>query len=245
VRIRDQLLRPLRRGRKIIALRWYLSPIVVLLMLPVVFAAGEAAGVYYTKADVLFVAPALSVSGNALQADPAETLSFASVTVHRFNADGGDTAPPSTSAPLYGSGIRTGHRVSRPRSGGQWQLSYDRPVITIEVVGESDEEVATERDHILNRISTLAKISQQEMGVKPAVYITTELARSTAFVTYVGVRNSRAEIALLFLTLGLAVGIPLTADRILNGVRTAAGSRRRTAVNGGAIGMLQKPEARP
>lgn len=233
MRTRDQLRYRINRGQKTIARRWYLSLGAVLLMLPVMFAASKAAGVYYSKADVLFVGPASSVDGNALQADPAQTLSFAAVVVHRFNSDDGATAPRSTSAPLYGSGIRRGHIVYIPSSGGQWQLSYSRPVITVEVVGESAEEVALARDRIVNRIFVLAETAQQERDVKAAVHITTELAPGTAFVSYIGVRNTNAELALSFLTIGLAVWMPLMADRMIEGIHVGPGSRRLNAMNHG------------
>lgn len=242
MRIRDQFLYRILRVRKTIERRWYIALGTVLVMLPVAFAAHEATGVYYSKADVLVLAPALEVNGNALQADPMPMLSFASVVVHRFTDEDGETAPHGTSAPLYGSGIRKGHLVYIPSSGGQWQLSYNRAVITVEVVAESTEEVAAKRDEIVKRISVLAKASQQEMAVNAANLITTDLAPGTAFVSYVGVRNSRAEAALIVLTFGLALGIPLLADRLMARTRTGGGPRRRTRLNTGGAQQSKPPQ---
>lgn len=202
-------------------------------MLPFLFAASTATGVYYSKTDVLFLSPRAPGSGNALQEDPAQTLAFASVVTHRFNADAGKAVPLSTSSPLYGSGIRSGHLVYIPSSGGQWQMSYSRPVITVEIVGEAMDEVVTERQRILDRISSLAKESQQELGIKPAANITTEPAPSVEFVAYVGVRNTTAVLGLTFLTIGLAAGIPLSVDRALAGRgRAATGLLAQSVVNG-------------
>ncbi|MET1063465.1 MAG: hypothetical protein ABWX85_00665 [Arthrobacter sp.] len=202
-------------------------------MLPVLFAASTATGVYYSRTDVLFLPPRAPASGNALQEDPAQTLAFASVVTHRFNADAGRTVPRSTSSPLYGSGIRSGHLVYIPSSGGQWQLSYSRPVITVEIVGESMDEVMAERQLILDRISGLAKDSQQELGINPAANIITEPAPSVEFVSYVGVRNTTAVLALTLLTIGLAAGIPLSVDRALAGRgRPGTGPRPRPVVDG-------------
>lgn len=202
-------------------------------MLPLLFAASTATGIYYSKTDVLFLSPRAPGSGNALQEDPAQILAFASVVMHRLNADAGKTVPTSTSSPLYGSGIRSGHLVYIPSSGGQWQLSYNRPVITIEIVGESMDEVATERQQILDRISSIAKDSQQELGIKPAANITTEPAPSVEFVAYVGVRNATAVLALTLLTIGLAAGIPLSVDRALAGKRRPGAGRRPQPAAGG------------
>ena len=212
---RESLRYRLRRERNTIARRWYLALGSVVLMLPALFAAGTATGVYYSKTDVLFVAPRLTVSGNVLQEDPTQTLAFASIVAHRFNVSEGNSVPRSTSAPLYGSGIRSGHLVYIPSSGGQWQLSYSRPVITVEIVGGSADEVAAERQQILDRISSLVRDSQQELGINPAANIITEPAPSLEFVAYVDVRNTAAILALAVLTIGLAAGIPLSVDRIL------------------------------
>ena len=211
----------------------------MLLMAPVLFAAHDGTGVYYSKADVRFLAPA-PIEGNVFQADPLQTGPFASIVVHRFNAQDQDDEPHSTSAPLYGSGVRKGHLVYVPNLGGQWTASYSRPVITVEVVGESAEEVATERDEIVTKISELAESSQQERGLKASLHVTTELDLTTAFVSYVGVRNARAELALIFLTVGLTVGIPLSTDRIMARIRAAAVTRRRTKPSSGAQGPIQK-----
>lgn len=235
MRIRELLRRRLKRGGNAIARRWYLALAVVVVMLPVLAAASTATGVYYSKTDVLFLSPRAPGSGNALQEDPSQTLAFASVVTHRFNsgAGAGETVPRSTSSPLYGSGIRHGYLVYIPSSGGQWQMSYSRPVITVEIVGEAMDEVIAERRRILDRISSLAKDSQQELGIKPAANIITEPAPSVEFVSYVGVRNTTAVLALALLTIGLAAGIPLSVDRALAGRgRAAAGPLPQPVVAG-------------
>ena len=95
------------------------------------------------------------------------------------------------------------------------------------------DEVVTERQRILDRISSLAKDSQQELGIKPAANITTEPAPSVEFVAYVGVRNTTAVLALTLLTIGLAAGIPLSVDRALAGRgRAAAGLLPQPVVDG-------------
>ena len=231
--IRKLLRNRLTRERNAIARRWYLALGTVLLMLPFLVAAGTAPGVYYSKTDVLFLPPRLPASGNALQEDPAQTLAFASVVTHRFNVDAGNTVPRSTSSPLYGTGIRSGHLVYVPSSGGQWQMSYNRPVITVEIVGETVDEVAIERQRILASIASLAKDAQQELGIKPAARITTEPAPSVEFVAYVGVRNTTAVLVLVLLTIGLAAGIPLGVDRALAGrVRPGAAPLTRGRADG-------------
>ena len=231
MRLRDHLRHRVARGRTTIVRRWYLALGIALLMLPVLVAAHEGTGVYYSKTDVRFLPP-MPIQGNVFQADPLQVVPFASIVVHQFNADDRDESPRSTSAPLYGSGVRKGHLVYLPNSGSQWQVSYSRAAITVEVVGESADDVAAERDRIVKRLSALAEATQQERDIGPQLRITTELDLTTSFVAYVGVRNSRAELALIFLTVGVVVGIPLAADPIIVRLQKVAG--RRTKTDGGA-----------
>lgn len=200
--------------------------VIVVLMLPVTLMATQAQGVYYSRADVLFLVPSALVGGNSLQADPAQTLSFAAVVEQRINAERPSAAPRSTSAPLYGTGVRNTHTVYIPNSGGQWQLSFSRPVITVEVVADSSETAAAVLDQLVDRISELAAESQAEKGIGPAARITTELSPGLPYVMHVSVRNDRAAISLILLTIGLAGGIPLVAERLTLTSRKPARSRQ-------------------
>ena len=198
--------------------------VIVVVMLPLTLMATQAQGVYYSRADVLFLVPSALVGGNSLQADPAQTLSFAAVVEHRLNAERPSAAPRSTSAPLYGTGVRNTHAVYIPNSGGQWQLSFSRPVITVEVVSDSAETAASVLDQLVDRISELAAESQVQKGIRPAARITTELSPGLPYVTHISVRNDRAAASLILLTLGLAGGIPLVVERLTLASRNPARS---------------------
>ena len=215
-----------RWGKKILRRR-YLALCIILVMAPLVFTAGKVPGVYYSRADVLFLVPAGTAGGNLLQADPAQTLSFAAIIEHRVNAEEPSAAPRSTSAPLYGTGSRHSSVVYIPSSGGQWQMSFSRPVITVEVTGETSGEVASRLDHLVGRVTMLASSLQQQYGVEPAARITTDLSPSTPSVAYIPVRNSRADVALILITLGLAYALPTFIDRLIRKKDRRAGALSR------------------
>lgn len=209
-----RLLYRIRASAGTILRRRRIALLVVIMMIPVTFAATEVKGVFYSRADVLFLPPSALVGGNLLQADPAQTLSFAAIVEHRVNAEHPSTAPRSTSAPLYGTGARNTHAVYIPSSGGQWQLSFSRPVITVEVVADSAEDVTYVLNQLVGRISELATETQTVNGIQPAAHITTEPSPGVPYVTYISVRNDQAAVALVLLTLGLAAGIPLVTERL-------------------------------
>jgi hypothetical protein len=225
--IRRRLLDRVKANANAIQRRRRLALLIVVLMLPIIFASTQVPGVYYSRADVLFLPPAALVGGNLLQADPAQTLHFAAIVEHRINAEQPSYAPRTTSAPLYGTGVRNTHAVYIPSSGGQWQLSFNRPVITVEVVADSSEKAAQELAALVERVSELAAASQDSEGIPATAQITTELSPGAPFVTYVDVRSSRAAVSLLLLTVGLAGGIPLLAER-LKAVRQDAGDPAST-----------------
>lgn len=127
--------------------------------------------------------------------------------------------PRGTGAPLYGTGIRNGYAVFLPNAGGQWQSNFNKPAITVEIVGENSAEVQEQLNRIVLEIQTLAVEPQRKMGVRPESFISTELSPEKPSIAHIGIRNSRAEIALVLLTLGLAVAAPHIGDRLMNSVR--------------------------
>lgn len=223
--ILEGLRRRLRRSGYTIIRRWYVAGFVVAAMLPLVYFAHIQAGVYYTSVNVIFLAPPQSVGGNSLRASSARTVYYAAVIERLYKGQNDNPALSTTSSPLYGTGIRHGAAVYVPNNGGQWQNSFDQPVITVEVVGESGDEVTGQLESVVAKIGKLARQPQQSMGIHSDAYITTDLSPQVPNVTYIGVRNRNAELSLSVLAIGLAVGLPQIWDRLL---RAVARRRRRS-----------------
>ncbi|WP_113717146.1 hypothetical protein [Arthrobacter dokdonensis] len=219
--------RRLRRSGFTIIRRWYVAGFAVAAMLPVVYLAHIQTGVYYTSVNVIFLAPPQSVGGNSLRASSAKTVYYAAMIDRLYNGQNDNPELSTTSSPLYGTGVRHGAAVYVPNNGGQWQNSFDQPVITVEVVGESGAEVTGELGAVVAKIGKLARQPQQSMGIHSNAYITTDLSPQVPNVTYVAVRNRNAELALGVLTVGLAIGLPQIWDRIL---RAVARRRRRYVI---------------
>jgi len=213
--------------------RWYLVVVTLLCMAPLLYMAHEATGVYYTSVNLLFLPPPASVGGNSLRADPARTVYFAAVVERRFNGEDAALGLRSTDAPLYGTGIRSGHAVYLPNAGGQWQTNFNKPAIAIEVVGQSAAGVQQDLAAMTARIQVLARQPQVEMGIHPDSFITTELSPAVPNVTYVGVRNKKALAALGLLTVGMAIGVPQVGDRIIRAIGRRRARRSDAKERGG------------
>ncbi|MBP2411548.1 hypothetical protein JOF48_000347 [Arthrobacter stackebrandtii] len=237
--------RRLRRQGIIMVRRWYLTAAVLALMLPLLLAADHAGGVYYSTANLLFLPPPAAVGGNSLSADPGRTVYYAAMVERRFNADGRGIQVSTTDAPLYSTGVRQGYKVYVPNAGGQWQTNFNRPLITVEVVGPSPEAVAGQFNAIVDRLDTLALAPQVDMGVKPVAYITTELAPAIPNIMYIGVRNKKALLILGLLTLGLVTGVPQLGDRAIRAIRRRRRhqARQRAAADAdGTAGSAGAPD---
>lgn len=214
--LRTRLVNRIRANAGTILRRRRLALFITALMLPLIFMSTQAEGVYYSRADVLFLPPPALVGGNLLQEDPTQTLSFAAIVEHRINAEMPSLAPRTTAAPLYGTGVRNTHSVYIPSSGGQWQLSFSRPVISVEVVADSASDASDNLAHLVRRVSEAATEAQSSEGIPLTSQIGTELSPRAPSASYVAVRNSRATNTLLILTLGMAGGIPILFERLVS-----------------------------
>jgi len=159
--------------------------------------------VHYGRVDVIFLLPAASDDSNELMADPGLTLYLAGIVEQIFNDDHGELVERTTSAPLYGTGLRHGHLVHVPSTGGQWQTSYDRPLISVEVVGASDREVRERLDRYTEDVAHIATTVQNDLAIPSRLHVRTTNSPGEPHVELIPRKTSRAAAALLVIT-GLA-----------------------------------------
>ncbi|ABK05502.1 hypothetical protein Arth_4127 [Arthrobacter sp. FB24] len=194
--------------------RWYVVLAVMALMVPAVLQAAGATGVYWSKVDVVFYPPSGAAAGNPLRADSQATIHYAAMVERLVNGERGDAEPGTTSADLYGTGLRNGYSVYVPSSGGQWQNSFDRSAITVEVVAETRDEVSRVLTGIVDRIETTAAERQEAMGVIPRSFITTSLSPGTPEISYQAAKPVYAASALAVLAVGLSIAAAGFVDRL-------------------------------
>jgi hypothetical protein len=218
--------------RRVLNRRWYVVAAVILCMLPAFYLATTSTGVYYSRAQLLFLPPSNKVGGNALQSEAVTTVMYAAIVERRFNGNEGEQPLRTTDAPLYSTGLRNGYSVFLPNSGGQWQMSFQNPEIVIEVVAGDADTAASEMKRIAGRLRQLASEQQKSIGVYPEAYITTELSPAQPDVMYVGIRKSREMAAVAGLTGALALGVPLLSDRLLTGLSQRRARQKKSNVPG-------------
>lgn len=179
--------------------------------------------VYYAQVDVLFILPEAPDDSNSLLGDPGLTLYLAGVVEKQLNAESADSEALTTFAPLYGTGIRNGHWIHIPDVGGQWETSHDRPLIMIEVVGDSPAQVGEDLRRHAERTADLARSSQELMEIPAPLHIRTSASPAVPTASMIGMKKDRAAAGLALLTIIVVAAATRGGDRLL-----AGRSRRRT-----------------
>jgi hypothetical protein len=178
-------------------------------------------GLYTQHATMAFVAPgdaAVGVSNDAL----TESVVDFAASIERIMNDGKPVERlASAAATLNGAGVTEGYVVQLPNFGGQWQTSFSRPVLEVQVVGPSPAWVTDTMNRLQAQIvSTTAK---QQASVPQSERIS--VAGAPASVQHVWRSTSttlRAFVALGVLGLGVSIAAAITLDRLL-----AARAKRR------------------
>jgi hypothetical protein len=124
----------------------------------------------------------------------------------------------SASAPLYGVGVTQGYSVSLPNVGGQWENSFTRPALSVQVVDSTAAGAQETLDGVLSNINTAASGLQDQFGVEAGALIRAVPVTPESTISYVGRTRSQTLRAALTLGLvidGLAVLVTFEVDRLL------------------------------
>jgi hypothetical protein len=200
-------------SRRVARLRWLPALAMLAMMLPLILSTGQSKGVYWTREDVVFLPPPGAAGGNPLRSDSGDIVQFAAVVQRRALAKGSEPPLETNGARLYSTGIRQGYSVYLPNSGTQWQPSYGRAVVSIEVVAEDSASVSRVADELAGKVAAVASREQDALGVTRAAHITTEVSPSN--VSFHANRPIAAAVALTVLALGLGAAGAAVADRLL------------------------------
>jgi uncharacterized protein involved in exopolysaccharide biosynthesis len=221
--------------------RW--AAAVVAVATAVVALYGSLApGVYHQQVDVVFEWPQGARTSNAFLYGEQTLISTAGVIARIVDEPRSAAHPVSDSVTLVGEGITRGHVVRLPNAGGQWALNFDRPVLDVQVAGNSPDEVRATMARVLAQIDKELRDQQQAEGVPASVMIRTRLSPAVPFVEYSKGSRVRAVAATFVLGFGLTVGAVMAlegGDRAVDSVAHRKRSRRR--LTSGLVGRLPLP----
>lgn len=196
--------------------RWYVLAVFAIFTAGAMGISALAGGVYWTRVDVVFLAPPTVTDPNALRATSKSLIDFAAIVERKYT---GNTQVPRFSteeATLYGSGVRVGQKVTLLNSGGQWNDSFTRPMLRVEVVDGSEALVKAAVTDIVAQLDEIARAEQASAQVPPAAFITTLMSPETAVVSTADGSRLRAAAAIALLGAFLGGTVTVLIDRSLN-----------------------------
>jgi len=188
-------------------------------------AAAADDGVYFTRTQVIFLAPTSSLYPNALQTQSEDIIDTAGAVAKRITGPGEVLKFASPDVTLVGLGVRDGWSLRLPDTGGQWASNFASQRLVLDIVGPSRDDVGAKQDAIVSRIDDELDALQREAGVDPVDDITATTAPETTVIYHVGGSRPRVMAA----TALLGSGATIAAVVLLERRRRVAGVPKREA----------------
>jgi hypothetical protein len=193
--------------------RWY---VVVAAGLCAALATSYAVsheGVYYSRVEVVFLAPSSELYPNSLMTASSDIVMTAGVVANLINGTRTDPKMASPSATIVGRGVVDGHSVRLPDTGGQWAPEFSRQVLDVQVVGDSVEGVRGEILALVDEIVAVLDALQEEAGVIEQDRIRTDPILTTPTVSYMPGARRRAVGMILVLSVALTLTVVSYLER--------------------------------
>jgi hypothetical protein len=142
--------------------------------------------VYWSRTEVVFLAPTSRLYPNSLSAPSEDLIITAGVVAKRVTGPGATLKYASPEANLVGIGVRDGWSVKLPDTGGQWAPNFARQVLSVEVVAPDREKLLARQRELIDRIARELDALQRERGVDPVNDITVTVQPETSAVYELG-----------------------------------------------------------
>ncbi len=192
---------------RILVRRWYIVAFGLAIGLVSLGAVRTSEPVYWTKAEVTFVAPdrepAYWIPGD----DYASLVDFAAMVERRVNYDSASVDLTLSSGTLYGAGVRHGYSVTLLNSGGQWAKSFRWPVLSVQVVDSSAQTVKNVLGDVVERIKAASTELQREAGVQQALITTLTSPSSPEIVFGGGTQTNRVKGAVFWMGIAATLSV--------------------------------------
>lgn len=163
--------------------------------------------VYWSRTEVVFLAPTSRLYPNSLSAPSEDLIITAGAVAKKVTGPGATLKYASPDATLVGIGVHDGWSVRLPDTGGQWAPNFARQVLSVEVVAPDRESVLARQRELIDRIARELDTLQREAGVDPVNDITVTVQPETSAVYEIGGSRIRtlAMVAILGGSTTLAV----------------------------------------
>lgn len=196
--------------------RWYVVVLGLALLAGSVHVVASRAGVYWTQVDVVLLAPKSERYPNVIEQTSSGVIAMAGLVEREINRGVHAPATASASVTLAGEGVRRGYSITMPNGGGQWADDFDRPVLDVQVVGESESEVRRRIAELTDLVAHTLAARQAADGVPQVNRITASSSPASPVVLRLEGSHKKAIVATLLLGGALTCVGAVAVDRLLS-----------------------------
>ena len=195
--------------------RWPVLLLGAVLTLAALYLVVQQPGIYWTRFDVVVLAPVGREYRNNLEEPDYQLAPMAGLVARDWNGTDDPLLTSSTDVSLHGMGERDGVQVKIPNQGTQWRPLYFAPNIEVQVVASTPEEVAARADRVRGELDALLQARQDTLLVDPTSRMTSIASPAEPTITHVTGSRSRAGLATGLAGLALTIVAASWLDRRL------------------------------
>lgn len=189
--------------------RWIVLAAGAVATLGLVYSTTLDDGVFWSRTQVVFLAPASAAYPNSLRTTSEDLIITAGAVAKSVAGPAAVTKYASPDATLIGEGVRDGWSIRLPDTGGQWAPNFTEQVLYVEVVAATAAEATARQSEIIAQIAENLDRLQRDAGVAPVNDITVTVAPESTVVHQV--TGSRARSAGMAGVLGVAATFTVIA----------------------------------
>ncbi len=202
---------------RIVGRWWFVALVPPLLGLALVAFLATGPQYYTARTEFVFLAPdRAAVSG--LPDDLAGPLiNFAGAVQSRYAEEHVVVRVSSPTATLYGNNVREGASVMLASAGNQWESSFNRPVLVIQVIDTTPEAVRGRLAALSSDLAVITEDLQRSAGANPEDYITLETpSHRVALHSFGPTRTEtlKGSVAILMVAGGCGIGLAAGMERL-------------------------------
>lgn len=162
---------------KAIARFWPVAVVGVLLTCVAAGVALRDTSVYWSRTNIVFLAPSSTLYPNSLKTLSEDLVITAGIVAKRVNGPDRVLKYASTDPTIIGvPPDGTDYWLRLPDTGGQWSVGYNDQLLLLDVKGNSIDEARRTRDEVIARVRDELNLMQREHGVAPVNDITVTVA---------------------------------------------------------------------
>ena len=194
-------------------LRWWPVLLIGILCTPAVgYLTISDKGAYFSRTEIVFLAPTSSLYPNALRTQSEDIIDTAGVVAKRITGPGEVSKFASPDVTLVGMGVRDGWSLRLPDTGGQWGTNFATQRLVLDVVAPDPGTVQRRQVDLVARVRGELATLQRDAGVAPVNSITVTAAPETPVVYHIGGSKYRVLGMTAALGAGLTVGTVLLLE---------------------------------